>query len=338
MARRALERNLHDGAQQRLVALSVSLRLARVADGRAIATRRSRLLAGAQAELAQALEELRELARGIHPAVLTDRGLRPALETLAARTPVPVELDRTRRAALGGRGGSRLLRRRGVADQRREVRTRHLRTRVRQDARRRAGRDRLRRRRRWGGSRERLRAPRARRSRGRSRRHALGREPAGPGHVDPGRDPSRRDAEIHSHHEQPADRNGHLPLRGRRGFDCAAAGSAASTTPQPWSLLRRLLREAVAAHGGCGDRRRRATSTSPRSRTDARRRRGVHGAARAAGCRLAEQYGGSRTDRPARRHPRSRRRGLHRRRRGARVAHRERRTRRADRHLGRDAA
>ena len=91
MARRTLERNLHDGAQQRLVALSVSLRLleSRMEGDRDAALG---LLAGAQAELAQALEELRELARGIHPAVLTDRGLRPALETLAARTPVPVEL------------------------------------------------------------------------------------------------------------------------------------------------------------------------------------------------------------------------------------------------------
>ena len=91
MARRALERNLHDGAQQRLVALSVSLRLleSRLESDREAALE---LLAGAQTELAQALQELRELARGIHPAVLTDRGLRPALETLAARTPVPVEL------------------------------------------------------------------------------------------------------------------------------------------------------------------------------------------------------------------------------------------------------
>jgi signal transduction histidine kinase len=91
MARRALERNLHDGAQQRLVALSVSLRLleSRLESDREAALE---LLTGAQTELAQALEELRELARGIHPAVLTDRGLRPALETLAARTPVPVEL------------------------------------------------------------------------------------------------------------------------------------------------------------------------------------------------------------------------------------------------------
>jgi PAS domain S-box-containing protein len=91
MARRSLERNLHDGAQQRLVALSVSLRLleSRLRDDPDGA---ADLLAGAQTELTHALAELRELARGIHPAVLTDRGLRPALETLAARMPVPVEL------------------------------------------------------------------------------------------------------------------------------------------------------------------------------------------------------------------------------------------------------
>ena len=90
-ARRTLERNLHDGAQQRLVALSVALRLveSRMSSDLDAALE---LLTGAQTELAQALAELRELARGIHPAVLTDRGLRPALETLVARSPVPVEL------------------------------------------------------------------------------------------------------------------------------------------------------------------------------------------------------------------------------------------------------
>ncbi len=90
-ARRALERNLHDGAQQRLVALSVALRLveSKLASDPTAATE---LLAGAREELTQALAELRELARGIHPAVLTDRGLRPALEMLASRTPVPVEV------------------------------------------------------------------------------------------------------------------------------------------------------------------------------------------------------------------------------------------------------
>jgi signal transduction histidine kinase len=91
-ARRRLERNLHDGAQQRLVALSLSLRLAQAQlhtnpDGA------EHLLEASREELAQALEELRELARGIHPAVLTDRGLPDALEALAARTPLPVELE-----------------------------------------------------------------------------------------------------------------------------------------------------------------------------------------------------------------------------------------------------
>jgi signal transduction histidine kinase len=83
--------NLHDGAQQRLVALSVALRLVESRMDKDPAVARQ-LLASAQTELAQALEELRELARGIHPAVLTDRGLRPALETLVTRAPLPVEL------------------------------------------------------------------------------------------------------------------------------------------------------------------------------------------------------------------------------------------------------
>jgi PAS domain S-box-containing protein len=91
--RRRLERNLHDGAQQRLVSVSLSLRLARArlpSDPHAAED----LLSAANAELAIALEELRELARGIHPAVLTERGLGPALESLADRTPLPVELAR----------------------------------------------------------------------------------------------------------------------------------------------------------------------------------------------------------------------------------------------------
>ena len=91
-ARRRLERNLHDGAQQRLVALSLSLRLAqskvasRPAGGRQV-------LESAREELAAALDELRELARGIHPAILTDRGLAAALEALASRLPIPVEIE-----------------------------------------------------------------------------------------------------------------------------------------------------------------------------------------------------------------------------------------------------
>ena len=91
-ARRRLERNLHDGAQQRLVSISLSLRLAQ-AQLRSNPDASEQLLDASREELAQALEELRELARGIHPAVLTDRGLPEALEALAARTPLPVELD-----------------------------------------------------------------------------------------------------------------------------------------------------------------------------------------------------------------------------------------------------
>jgi len=89
--RRRLERNLHDGAQQRLVSLALALRLARerVPEGGDEALE---LLERADEELALALGELREPARGIHPAVLTDRGLRPALEGVVARTPIPVEL------------------------------------------------------------------------------------------------------------------------------------------------------------------------------------------------------------------------------------------------------
>ncbi|HKH16623.1 MAG TPA: sensor histidine kinase [Solirubrobacteraceae bacterium] len=92
--RRRLERNLHDGAQQRLVALSLTLRLAQ-GKLRKDPDAAEQLLTGAQDELGRALEELRELARGIHPAVLSDRGLKAAIEALAGRSPVPVALERT---------------------------------------------------------------------------------------------------------------------------------------------------------------------------------------------------------------------------------------------------
>jgi PAS domain S-box-containing protein len=92
--RRRLERNLHDGAQQRLVSLSLLLSLAQ---GRIDAdpAGAKELLATADDELKRALEELRELARGIHPAVLTDRGLEPAVQALVTRSPVPVTLAET---------------------------------------------------------------------------------------------------------------------------------------------------------------------------------------------------------------------------------------------------
>jgi signal transduction histidine kinase len=90
--RRRLERNLHDGAQQRLVTLAVSLRLAesRLAPDPEAARVH---IVSAREELDLALEELRELARGLHPGVLTDRGLAPALESLGARAPIPVHLS-----------------------------------------------------------------------------------------------------------------------------------------------------------------------------------------------------------------------------------------------------
>jgi signal transduction histidine kinase len=91
--RRRLERDLHDGAQQRLMALGINLRMARDrvgGDAEAAA-----LLDSSLEELNQATSELRELARGIHPAVLTDRGLDAALNGLAGRSPVPVELVQT---------------------------------------------------------------------------------------------------------------------------------------------------------------------------------------------------------------------------------------------------
>lgn len=95
--RRRIERDLHDGAQQRLVALSMDLGVARLdleegseADQRVVA---------AQTKANELITELRELVRGIHPRVLTDRGLPAALEELADRCPVPVTVH----ARLGGR-------------------------------------------------------------------------------------------------------------------------------------------------------------------------------------------------------------------------------------------
>jgi signal transduction histidine kinase len=85
--RRRIERNLHDGAQQRLVSLSLTLGLAesRLEDPAAAAP----LIAQAREEARLAVKELRELASGIHPAMLNERGLGPALEALASRAPVP---------------------------------------------------------------------------------------------------------------------------------------------------------------------------------------------------------------------------------------------------------
>ncbi|MCK7623665.1 sensor domain-containing protein [Streptomyces sp. RS10V-4] len=89
---RRIERQLHDGAQARLAALALDLGLAKeklAEDPDAAA----RLVDAAHGEVKTALQELRDLARGIHPAILTDRGLGPALSALAARCPVPVAVQ-----------------------------------------------------------------------------------------------------------------------------------------------------------------------------------------------------------------------------------------------------
>jgi signal transduction histidine kinase len=88
--RRRLERNLHDGAQSRLVALALNLRVARMRAGDGSET--AALLDASIDELKQSLAELRELARGIHPAVLSEHGLEAAVRGLAARAAVPVDV------------------------------------------------------------------------------------------------------------------------------------------------------------------------------------------------------------------------------------------------------
>jgi signal transduction histidine kinase len=91
-ARRRLERDLHDGAQQRLVLALLTLRRAST---HVRGTEAEPLVEEALDQLELGIAELRELAHGIHPAILTERGLGPALAGLASRVPVPVELNVT---------------------------------------------------------------------------------------------------------------------------------------------------------------------------------------------------------------------------------------------------
>jgi signal transduction histidine kinase len=92
--RKRIERDLHDGAQQRLSALVAQLRTAQLRLGASEADPAiDALLESAVVELQAANEELRELVRGVYPAILTDEGLAAAVESLAVRTPLPVELD-----------------------------------------------------------------------------------------------------------------------------------------------------------------------------------------------------------------------------------------------------
>ncbi len=91
---RRIERDLHDGAQQRLVGLAMDLGLARERlQSGADPQRALELVERAHDEAKGAIVELRELVRGIHPSVLTDRGLDAALSAVAARCPIPVALD-----------------------------------------------------------------------------------------------------------------------------------------------------------------------------------------------------------------------------------------------------
>ncbi len=92
--RRRLERNLHDGAQQHLLALSYDIRLARAGAAADGDTAAQMTLATAIEETQGALQELRELAHGIYPAVLAEAGLAPALATLADTAPLPVQILR----------------------------------------------------------------------------------------------------------------------------------------------------------------------------------------------------------------------------------------------------
>lgn len=90
--RRRIERDIHDGAQQRLVALALELRVAQRRFGGELDPEAEAVLEQAVGELQLAVSELRELARGVHPAILTEEGLGPALESLAGRTPLPTRV------------------------------------------------------------------------------------------------------------------------------------------------------------------------------------------------------------------------------------------------------
>jgi len=96
-SRRRIERDLHDGTQQRLVSLGLALRAAETnAEREDLRAELSRIAEG----LIAAVEDLQEISRGIHPAILTKGGLSPALQTLAHRSPIPVDLDITTEARL----------------------------------------------------------------------------------------------------------------------------------------------------------------------------------------------------------------------------------------------
>jgi len=121
-SRRRIERNLHDGAQQRLVALALGCRsVAASSEYDEIRTR----MTDVAAELVGLIDDLREISHGIHPAILSEGGLRPALRALGRRSPVPVEMRGPRRQSASRVGGSgRLLRGLGDARERCQARAR----------------------------------------------------------------------------------------------------------------------------------------------------------------------------------------------------------------------
>ena len=90
--RRRIERDLHDGAQQQLVSLAMNLGMARAALGDDVPPAARKVIEQAHDEAVEALAGLRELVRGLHPAVLNDRGLDAALSGIVARAPLPVRL------------------------------------------------------------------------------------------------------------------------------------------------------------------------------------------------------------------------------------------------------
>ena len=123
--RRRIERDLHDGAQQRLVSLALRLRAARATVPPDLGELATRSWTAIGARLNGALDEVGEIARGIHPAALAKGGLRAALRALARRSPIPVDLDlRVEGAAARACRGQRVLRRGRGADQRGQARAR----------------------------------------------------------------------------------------------------------------------------------------------------------------------------------------------------------------------
>ncbi len=122
--RRRIERDIHDGAQQRLVALALQLRSAQRRLPEESDPEVDRLLAVAVSELQVAVEELRELARGVHPAILTEDGLAAALDSLVSRSPFPIELDADEGRLPAPVEGDRVLRRVRGTRERRQARGR----------------------------------------------------------------------------------------------------------------------------------------------------------------------------------------------------------------------